>query len=1009
MAVLQQQKPQFTISEAEDLAAALYGLPVAAQARPSYSDQNFYVETKAGEAFLLKMAHAAEDRAVLDMQQAALRYLAEHHPEIPCQRLCSTLSGEGMTVVTGHDGVPHLVWMVTYLPGKLFAQVKPHAPGLLHDLGTQMGRIDAALADFSHPAMHRTLVWDLKHVATLRPHLAHLEESAQRALVEGFLDRFETHLYPLFPGLRTSVIHNDANDYNVLVGRKGDTHRITGIIDFGDMVHTYTVCEVAIAATYAMLGKLDPLAAGAQVVAGYHEAYPLMERELETLYDFIAVRLCISVLMSAQRKQEEPDNEYLFLSEQPAWELLAYLADSSPSFAHYTFRHACGLPPCPRTQAVVDWVQANEDALAPIVQPDPRTEPVVVFDFSVGSTAWSLADLTVPMLATDALFERMEQAGARVGIGRYDEPRLIYTTDQFKAGDELRTVHIGLDLFQPAGSPVFAPLDGVVHSVQNNDLPLDYGPTIILQHDVGEGLTFFTLYGHLSKASLEGLHEGQQVAKGEPFATLGDETENGGWAPHLHFQMMTDLLGRKGDFPGVAPPSERAVWLSVCPDPNLLIGIPDAAFPKRGRSVEDLMARRTQVLGRNLSVSYRQPLKIVRGHGAYLYDDLGRAYLDGVNNVAHVGHSHPRVVQAAQRQMGVLNTNTRYLHDLLVDYAERLTATLPDPLSVCFFVNAGSEANDLALRLARTHTGRRDIIVVDHAYHGHLTSLIEISPYKFDGKGGTGAPPHTHVVPMPDGFRGLHKGKDVGTKYAEQVEEVVARTGGVAAFIAESLLSCGGQIELPSGYLEAAYRHVRAAGGVCIADEVQVGFGRVGTHFWGFETQGVVPDIVTIGKPIGNGHPLAAVVTTPEIAASFANGMEYFNTFGGNPVSCAVGLAVLDVIAEEGLQAHALRVGNHLKKGLKQLMDDHAIIGDVRGRGLFLGVELVRSRETLEPAATEATYIINRMREHRILLSTDGPLHNVIKIKPPLVFSQTDADHLVQTLNAVLEEDVCKM
>lgn len=1009
MSVLQQQTPQFTIAQAEAWAATLYGLQVTAQARPSYLDQNFYVETDDGEAFLLKIANAAEDRAVLDMQQTALRYLAERHPDIPCQRVCPTTSGEWMTVVAGTDGLEHLVWMVTYLPGKLFADVKPHAPGLLRDLGTQMGRIDAALADFSHPAMHRTLVWDLKHAATLRPLLVHLKDPVQHAMVEGLLDRFETHLYPLFSHLRTSVIHNDANDYNVLVGRKGGAHRITGIIDFGDLLHTYTVCEVAIAATYAMLGKSDPLAAGAQVVAGYHDAYPLTEKELETLYDLIAARLCISVLMAAHRKQEEPDNAYLVISEQAAWDLLAYLADLSPSLAHYTFRHACGLPPCPHTQAVVDWLQAHEKALAPVVQPDPRTESVVVFDFSVGSTAWSLADLTTPMLATDALFERMERAGAKVGIGRYDEPRLIYTSDQFKAGDELRTVHIGLDFFQPAGSPVFAPLDGIVHSFQNNDLPLDYGPTIILEHDIADGLTFFTLYGHLSNASLEGLHEGQSIASGEPFATLGDEAENGGWAPHLHFQVMMDMLGRKGDFPGVAPPSERAVWLSICPDPNVLVGLPEAAFPKRGRSVEDLLARRAQVLGRNLSVAYQQPLKMVRGHGAYLYDHLGRAYLDGVNNVAHVGHSHPRVVQAAQRQMGVLNTNTRYLHDVLVDYAERLTATLPDPLSVCFFVNSGSEANDLALRMARTHTGRRDILVVDHAYHGHLTSLIDISPYKFDGQGGTGAPPHTHVVPMPDVFRGRYKGDDAGASYAGQVEEVVARTGGVAAFIAESLLSCGGQIELPAGYLQAAYRHVRATGGVCIADEVQVGFGRVGTHFWGFETQGVVPDIVTMGKPIGNGHPLAAVVTTPEIGASFANGMEYFNTFGGNPVSCAVGLAVLDVIEEEGLQAHALRVGNHLKTKLAALMADHPIIGDVRGHGLFLGVELVRSRATLEPADTEAAYIINRMRDHRMLLSTDGPLHNVIKIKPPLVFSEADADRLVQAVAAVLEEDICQM
>ncbi len=364
--------------------------------------------------------------------------------------------------------------------------------------------------------------------------------------------------------------------------------------------------------------------------------------------------------------------------------------------------------------------------------------------------------------------------------------------------------------------------------------------------------------------------------------------------------------------------------------------------------------------------------------------------------------------------MAVLNTNTRYLHDNLVRYARRLCATLPEPLSVCFFVCSGSEANELALRLARTHTQRKDLIVVDAAYHGNTTSLIEISPYKFDGPGGTGAPPHVHKVPMPDVYRGEYKQNDLhaGEKYARYVEQTILEMqnnqSGVAAFICESLLGCGGQIVLPQHYLKEAYRYIQNAGGVCIADEVQVGFGRVGTHFWGFETQDVVPDIVTMGKPIGNGHPLAAVVTTPEIAASFNNGMEYFNTFGGNPVSCAIGLAVLDIIAEEGLQQNAQQVGTHLMDGMRELMERHALIGDVRGLGLFVGIELVLDRQTLAPAPEQASYIANRMRERGILLSTDGPFHNVLKIKPPMVFTEENADLLVGALDEILEEDLAR-
>lgn len=563
----------------------------------------------------------------------------------------------------------------------------------------------------------------------------------------------------------------------------------------------------------------------------------------------------------------------------------------------------------------------------------------------------------------------------------------------FNDGPQWRTLHTGLDLFMEPGSPVLAPLDGIVHSFQNNAAPLDYGPTIILQHTVtgedDEPLTFYTLYGHLSLASLDGLHEGKPLARGAVFAQIGEMGVNGGWPPHLHFQIITDMLDLVGDFPGVARPSQQAAWLSLSPDPNLIARIPAECFPAPGHDAEQILRARAAHIGPSLSISYRRPLHIVRGWMQYLYDEHGRAYLDAVNNVAHVGHCHPHVVRAGQEQMAVLNTNTRYLHPYLVEYAERLCATLPEPLSICYFVCSGSEANELALRLARTHTGHKDVIVLDAAYHGNTGTLVEISPYKFAGPGGSGASPCVHTVPLPDVYRGEYKRDDpqAGKKYARFVEGAIGQARvqdrEIAAFICESLPGCGGQIVLPDNYLQEAYRHVRAAGGVCIADEVQTGFGRVGTRFWGFETQGVIPDIVTMGKPIGNGHPLAAVVTTPEIAASFDNGMEYFNTFGGNPVSCTIGLAVLDVIEDEHLQANALHTGTHLLHSLRQLMRKHPIIGDVRGLGLFIGIELVRDRQTREPAPRHASYIANRMRERGILLSTDGPHHNVLKIKPP--------------------------
>ncbi len=412
---------------------------------------------------------------------------------------------------------------------------------------------------------------------------------------------------------------------------------------------------------------------------------------------------------------------------------------------------------------------------------------------------------------------------------------------------------------------------------------------------------------------------------------------------------------------------------------------------------------RERYLGPSLSLSYDEPLHIVKGEGQYLYSVEGKRYLDCVNNIQHVGHCHPKVVEAAQMQYETLNTNTRYLDETIVKYAHDLTQTLPDGLDVCFFTNSGSEANDLALRIARNFTQNSETIVLDGAYHGNLSSLIEISPYKHNGPGGSGTPDHVHVVPMPDPYRGKYRGDGCVEKYVQEVENIISGMAGKFTFIYEALMGCGGQLIPPDGFLQNAVDRVRSSGIICIADEVQIGFGRMGSHFWGFESENVVPDIVTMGKSMGNGHPLSAVVTTKEIADSFNNGMEYFNSFGGNPVSCAVGQAVLDVIKDEKLQEHADNVGRYLLDQLKSLQHGHEIIGDVRGRGLFIGVELVQDAD-LTPAADEAHTIVNKMKEKGVLLSTDGPDHNVIKIKPPMVFNQENANELVNKLNETLAE-----
>ncbi|MGB7296539.1 MAG: aminotransferase class III-fold pyridoxal phosphate-dependent enzyme [Candidatus Aminicenantales bacterium] len=1020
-------RPRFSEEEAEALLADLYGKSGRVEELPSERDQNFSVRIDGEIRFVLKISNAREKREILDLQTKAIHHLARNAPEFSWPDSHGRLDGADFATVRHKDGTDHFVRLITYLSGVFWGHVRPHKPELLRSLGIFLASMDTAFTSFHHPAARRDLKWNMKLAAsTIQSRLADLTDRETRAVVEYFLGRYEKFIVSKWAHLRASVIHNDANDLNVLVGHRlpgpaGLYSKVVGLIDFGDMIEGSPVVELAVGTAYAIMGKNDPLAAAVSVVSGYHGVLPLTEEELACLYDLIAIRLCMSVVISAEQRKAEADNEYLSISERPARELLRRWRGLDPAFALCAFREASGLAPCPNSLRIVSWLEKQRDHFGPVIEVDIEKEGAIIFDLSVGSPelgAWTdpgdMAELS------GLLCGRMAAAKAKAGIGRYNEARRLYTSDLFMTNGndapEWRTVHLGIDLYVESGSAVLAPLDGIVHSLRDNDGPLDYGPTVILEHTAAEGMKFYTLYGHLARESLSDWRAGRHVLKGERLGCVGELSENGGWPPHLHFQIICDLLGYEGDFPGVALPSQRAIWLSLCPDPGLILRAPERLMRLRSlpRDIPEILSLRRRYLGPNLSISYERPLKIVRGFGQHLYDEDGQVYLDAVNNVPHVGHCHPKVVRAAQEQLAVLNTNTRYLHDRLVEYALRLKELLPEPLSVFFFVCSGSEANDLALRLARTHTGQRDTVVVEGAYHGNLSSLIEISPYKFDGPGGRGAPPHVQKVPTPDGYRGLYKSRDpeAGQKYAGHVQGAIERIReqgrNVAALIAESLMGSAGQIVYPPGFLDEAFRRIRQAGGVCIADEVQVGFGRVGTHFWGFETQGVVPDIVTMGKPIGNGHPLAAVATTPEIAASFKTGMEYFNTFGGNPVSCAVGLAVLDVLREEDLQRNAFEVGCYLKSGLEELMSRHLLIGDVRGLGLFVGIEFVLDRASLAPDAAAAAHVAERMRDKRILVSPDGPFRNVIKIKPPLVFNKADADRLIETLDLVLGEDAVR-
>lgn len=969
-----------------EVALARWGLAGDIKKLPGEHDDNFHVQSN-GKQYLLKISRADESLAVIELQTVVLQALAENTQSFQTPVPQQSKAGKYIETIQTQTGVDRYARLFSYVSGQLLGEIPLHTDALCESLGAQVGSLSLVLAAIKHPEAARYLKWDLQHADWIKDHLSVLTAD-EKTIIQKYLNVYLNETQAQFKTLRQAIIHGDLNDYNILASKKSvGNYLISGFIDFGDLVQTAQINELVIALTYVMFNKPDPLATAALVIKSYHQIYPLEEREVACIFNLICMRLCVSLVNSAIRKKENPNDPYLTISEKPAWELLGKLDLIHPRFALAVFRDACGWAPVAESVAIKQWLSENANQFHPLFQFAQSQFTPYAFDLSPGSLQVEQFEL---------IAERLAKENIPLAIGRYNEARLIYSNDQYyipgNAGPEARTIHIGMDFFVPAGKEIHAPLDGIVHSFADNAIAQDYGPTIVLEHSIAAtNIKFYTLYGHLCRESLTQLSIGKVIKKGEVVGSIGEQAVNGGWLPHLHFQLMTDMLDMHGTFPGVARASQRAVWLSLCLDPNLLVGLPPAILEDHALSQAAIAELRQQLMSKNVGVSYQSPLHFVRGIGQYLYDENGRRYLDCVNNVCHVGHCEPRVVKASHEQMALLNTNTRYYHENLVRYAEKLIATFPKPLTVCFFVNSGSEANELALRLARNYTKRKNIVVMDNGYHGNTSTLIDISAYKFNGKGGSGKPEFVTVIPMPDQLRQQHlEFKNPGFDNT------------IAAFISESLLSCGGQIELPAGYLQSVYAAIRQAGGVCIADEVQVGFGRVGTHYWGFATQDVVPDIVTLGKPMGNGHPIGAVVTTREIADAFCNGMEFFSTFGGNPVSCAIGLSVMDVIEQDQLQANALAVGNYLLSRLNDLKNQFEVIGDVRGRGLFIGIEMVTDKKTNTPAPELASALVNHMKQHGVLLSTDGPYHNVVKIKPPMVFTSADVDYLITQLQTIL-------
>ena len=725
-----------------------------------YDSINFKVECPAGTFILKQYTYSEEAFELLTGENKILESLSTLDAyNFPIS--VETLNKDKIVVQENA-----MYRLLSFVEGAFLGDVD-HTEELLHSFGVFLAKMDIVTAPiYASAIVGKETLWDLKQFKSNYRYVEYIPNRKDRSLVDYFFLQFDEHIPPIKQQLRKGIIHNDGNDWNVLTCNG----KVNGIIDFGDMCHTWLINEVAVALTYVMMGKKHPLEIAAPLIRGYHKMQPLKEEELDILYYLVAARLCTSVCNSAYAKKLKPDSEYITVSEKPAWNLLRKWLTINPIKAKDQFRKAAGLTPSSK------------------------------------------------------------------------------------------------------------------------------------------------------------------------------------------------------------------------------------------KSLNSQSARRTKHFSDALALSYDKPIQMHQSAFQYMYDTEGNTFLDAYNNIMLAGHCHPKVVRSAQRTMAKLNTNTRYIYEELLSYSEKLLDKFPSKLNKVFLVNSGSAASDLAIRMAMTHSEKSKVMVLEHGYHGNTRIGIDISHHKYNHKGGTGRQEYVIQTPMPKVFGSdFRDDGEAGNHFAAKtMAQISADKNQIAAFIAEPIVGCGGQVPLAKGYLKQVYTAIRDQGGICISDEVQVGFGRLGDYFWGFEMYDVVPDMVIIGKPMGNGHPIGAVVTTTEIAASFDNGLEFFSSFGGNPVSCAVGHAVLDVINEESLQRHAKVVGDHLISLLKELQNRYPEIADIRGSGLFLGVEIADSKG--RPHTQLAAKIKNGLREKFILISTDGPYDNVLKIKPPLSFQEEDANTLVQMIDSILLE-----
>jgi 4-aminobutyrate aminotransferase-like enzyme/Ser/Thr protein kinase RdoA (MazF antagonist)/murein DD-endopeptidase MepM/ murein hydrolase activator NlpD len=984
-----------------------WGFEAKLSTLPGELDHNFLAQQVCGSKCILKIMRPECPDWLIKAQINVIEHLNNKDVELKVPKIWKSSVGTSFIRDVDWSGNERLIWVQSYIPGKCYAEIKQKSTDISFDIGFTLGNIAQALSDYKDENLVRDFKWNLPGSLWIKKHISVIGDTNRLKVVSKIIADFE-EILPKFSNLRQQTIHNDPNDYNILIsGKKYQSLNVSGMIDFGDICVAPRICDLSIAAAYIVLDNSQPEKMLAALVSGYNSIYPLSVEEVDMVWRLLRMRLAVSVVNSTLLESKNSDDAYITISQAPAWRFLEN-SKINEGLISARLRNICGMPVVEGADRIIDWIKKEADGFSPLF--GSQLVNCDMKSLSVENT--SVPENPFELKSDEAKAIGFDPGGqANVWLGFYNEPRLIYTAPAFRMGpwkaSNRRTVHIAIDVFADEGSKLFAPLDGEVFTAEYRDSQLDYGGVIILKHTTPNKDEFFTLYGHLDPIFLNNLKVGDKIEKGQSFCQLGAPDLNGGWAPHVHFQLALTTDGMEADWPGVADPDDLNFWNAICPNPASLLNLRnvDCLYEpsKKGEVLDD----RSKHFGGSLSISYDNPILIARAWKHHIFDEWGRPYLDAYNNVPHVGHSHPKINQVASDQLKKVNSNTRYLHPLQSKFAQKILSKLPSDLEICYFVNSGSEANELALRLARTHSGEKGIITPDEGYFGNTTGALSISAYKFKKPNGVGQADWVEIIEVPDDYRGSFKKDDPdrAVKFANLVDDAIERLNsrgvGLSGFIMETFPSVGGQIIPPQGYLEQVYSKIRKHGGVCIADEVQTGLGRLGNYYFGFEYQKVNPDIVVLGKPLGNGHPLGAVITTREISESFDNGIEFFSTFGGSNLSCRIGTEVLNIVDEEKLQQNAKIVGDFLISGFHQLKKKFQFIGDVRGMGLFIGLEIIRGDGS---EATElCAYIKNKMRENRILIGSDGPKDNIIKIRPPLTIELEDAQMLLTTLSEVLE------